>query len=340
MPLITTPRQLAKRAELYYQLGSMVSAGVSLMSALDMARKNPRTGVSTKTIDALLHHLRQGCTFTQSMEQVQGWLPEFDVALLSVGEKSGRLDSTFKLLANYYTTRAKIIRDAIMGMLMTIVTLHVFLMVFPLSLLIEFVKGLFDSHYSLCVPFILEKVLCFGILYGSVFVVAFLCQGGRGEGARAMVERAAQCVPVLRTAQRYLVLSRVAAALEALVNAGVSVVTGWEMAARASGSPALERLVASWKPKLAMGETPAALVSEAEYFPSVFADLYATGEHSGKLDETLARLQTYYQEEGFRTLKLFTGILNGVIYGLVVIVVAYNIISFWTNYYGAMMNQF
>jgi type II secretory pathway component PulF len=274
------------------------------------------------------------------MEQVQGWLPEFDVALLSVGEKAGRLDSTFRLLANYYATRAKIIRDAITGMLMTIVTLHVFLMVFPLSSLIGFVKGIFDGDYSLCLPFVLGKILCFGILYGSVFVVAFLCQGGRGEGARAMVERVTQCVPVLRTAQRYLVLSRVAAALEALVNAGVSIVTGWEMAARASGSPSLQRLVASWKPKLEMGQTPGALVSEADYFPATFADLYATGEHSGKLDETLRRLQTYYQEEGFRTLKIFTGILNGVVYALVVVVVAYNIIQFWTNYYGGMVKEF
>ncbi len=68
-------------------------------------------------------------------------------------------------------------------------------------------------------------------------------------------------------------------------------------------------------------------------------NLYHTGEISGKLDESLRRLQIFYQEEGFRSLKLFTRILNGVIYGLVVALVGYNVIHFWMNYYGNMMNN-
>ena len=67
------------------------------------------------------------------MKQVQGWLPEFDVALLSVGEESGRLDSSFKLLGRYYTSRAKIIRDTISGMIVTVMTLNVFLLDFSRS---------------------------------------------------------------------------------------------------------------------------------------------------------------------------------------------------------------
>jgi type II secretory pathway component PulF len=61
---------------------------------------------------------------------------------------------------------------------------------------------------------------------------------------------------------------------------------------------------------------------------------------SGKLDETLVRLHAYFEDEGFRTLRLFTRILNGVIYGTVVILVAFNIIHFWMNYYGNLLNDF
>jgi hypothetical protein len=38
-------------------------------------------------------------------------------------------------------------------------------------------------------------------------------------------------------------------------------------------------------------------------------------------------------------LRLFTRILNGTIYGLVVMVVAYNVIHFWVTYYGGIFKQ-
>ncbi len=65
------------------------------------------------------------------MGKVHGWMPEFDVALLAAGEASGRLDAAFKLLGRYYASRAKIIRDTISDLATTMLTLHVFLLVFP-----------------------------------------------------------------------------------------------------------------------------------------------------------------------------------------------------------------
>jgi hypothetical protein len=56
------------------------------------------------------------------------------------------------------------------------------------------------------------------------------------------------------------------------------------------------------------------------------------------LDDSLARLHAYFQEEGFRALRLFTRVFSGTVYGLVALVIAYNVIKFWLNYYSKMMN--
>lgn len=338
MSFIVTPGQLNRRAELYHQLGSMITAGVPLLKALEMASVNPAIRVSRKTILDLIECLQTGMTFTQSMTQVQGWLPDFDIALLAAGEKTGRLDSSFKLLSVYYASRAQIIRDTIAGLLTTIATLHVFLLVFPLGYLVSFVQGIFKNDYSLCIPFIVEKVAVFGILYGAVLFLIFACQGRRGERWRSLVEAGGRLIPFLRRAQKYLALSRLAAALEALVSAGVSIVSGWELATAACGSPSLRRQVATWKPRLESGSTPGELVNATPYFPQMFANLYNTGESSGQLDDTLARLHAYYQEEGFRMLRLFTRIMNGTIYGGIVLLVAFNVIRFYVNYFGSIMN--
>ena len=340
MSFLVTPAELNRRAELYNQLGATIAAGVPLVKALEMSSRSASVRSSRKTILGLIENLQAGYTFTDSMKRVQGWMSEFDIALLSVGEESGRLDVSFKLLSNYYTTRAKIIRDTISGLITTMATLHVFLLIFPLGLFTDFVvKGIFQGQYSMCLPFIIEKIVVFGSLYGLVLFLIFACQGKRGERWRLLVESIFQMIPLLRTAQKYLVLSRLATALDALTNAGVNVTKGWELAASAAGSPHLNREISGWKESIEQGMTPSDLVNQTAYFPELFANLYQTGEISGKLDETLSRLHVYYQEEGFRALRLFTRIMNGTIYGLVVLVVAYNIIHFWVTYYGGIFKQ-
>lgn len=336
---MVTPGQLNRRAQLYDQLGSVIAAGVPLIKALEMASRNKSLRGSQKTILALIGSLQAGHTFTDSMKNVQGWLPEFDVALLSVGEESGRLDVAFKQLARYYTARVKIIRDTIKGLIVTVMTLNVFLLVFPLGLLIAFAYGIMDGNFANCVPFLVEKVIVYGGIYGTVFFLIFACQGNRSEGWRAFVENIFMAVPLLRTALKYLALARLAAALDALLSAGVPVIRSWDLAAAASGSTRLKREVQAWTPQFENGVTPAEMVSQIRYFPEMFANLYSAAEVSGNHDETLQRLHVYFEEEGFNALHFFTRVMNGIIYGAITALIVFNIIRFWVNYYGAMMTS-
>jgi type II secretory pathway component PulF len=315
----------------------MITAGVPLIEALQMVGNNSGLRVSRKIIVTLVEHLKNGLSLTDSMVKIHGWLPEFDIALLSAGEHSGRIDYSFKQLGAYYATRSAIIRETLSGLLRTAITFHLFLFLFPLGMFFNFVLGIVNGHYSECVPFILWRAIVFGLLYGIIFFGIFACQGNRGKGWRALREHVTQAIPVLRTAQKYLVISRLSAALEALVISGVSIVKGWPMAAAASGSPHLEKAVAEWKPHLEGGSTPAELVRETPYFPEMFVNLYHTGEISGKLDESLGRLHTYFREEGFMKLRTFTKILNGMLYFFVAVLVGYFVVTFWVHYYQGIM---
>lgn len=336
---MTTPWELNRRAQLYEQLASMIAAGVPLTKALEMAARNPSIRAARKVIPALIGQMQEGHTFTDSMVKIKGWLPEFDVALLSVGEQTGRLDESFSLLARYYASRAKIIRDTLAGLAISMVTLHVFLLIFPLGFLISLARAIMDGRFSEAMPFFAEKFLVFGVIYGVVFFLVFACQGKRGERWRAPVESIFHMIPVLRTAVKHLAIARLASALGALTGAGVPVVKSWELSAAACGSPRLKREVLQRTPQIEGGLTPAEMVGQIGYFPEVFSNLYHTAELSGKLDETLVRLHTYFEEEGFRALRLFARILNGVIYGALVALVAFNVIRFWMHYYGGLLNS-
>src|SRR5436189_2495606 len=113
MALVITPRQLSQRAELYHQLSQLIDAGIGLPKALETLQRSPPVRSYRKALGKILESINDGSTFSHALRNVQGWMPEFDAALLEAGERSGRLPECFKLLAQYYTDRSQLAREVI-----------------------------------------------------------------------------------------------------------------------------------------------------------------------------------------------------------------------------------
>jgi type II secretory pathway component PulF len=324
MPLIITPGQLSRRADFYHQLGQLTSAGLGLIRALEQLKQHPPDRSYREPIRRLLEQIAEGCTLTDALQRSGHWLPAFDVALLQAGEHSGRLESCFRLLADYYTDRARLARQMIGDLAYPVFLLHFAIFIFPFAQF--FTSGNWIAYLSQTVGILIP-------LYVVVALMIFAGQSRHGETWRGWVESFLHPIPVLGVARHYLALARLAAALEALLSAGVTIIEAWELAATASGSPALRRTVLGWRPQVDEGQTPAEAITDSGRFPELFAAQYATGEISGQLDDTLRRLHIYYQEEGSRKLHAVSRWTPRAIYFCVVIMIAYRIIHFYTGYF-------
>lgn len=322
--MIITPGQLSRRADFYHQLGQLTGAGLGLLQALEQLRRNPPDRSYRQPLSRVLEQITAGTTLTEAVQSCGHWLPAFDVALLEAGEHSGRLDACFRLLADYYTDRARLARQMIGDLAYPAFLLHFAVFIFPFAQF--FTSGNWVAYLGQTLGVLIP-------LYVVVGLVVFAAQSRHGETWRAWFESLLNPVPVLGMARRYLALGRLAAALEALLSAGVTIIEAWEMAATASGSPALRRTVLGWRPMVNGGQTPAEAVSESGRFPELFVSQYATGEISGQLDSTLRRLHAYYQEEGSRKLHAVARWTPRAIYFCVVLIIAFRIIGFYTNYF-------
>jgi type II secretory pathway component PulF len=322
--VVITPGQLSRRADFYHQLGQLTGAGLGLIQALEQIRRNPPDRSYREPTGRVLEQITGGATFTDAVRGCGHWLPAFDIALLQAGEQSGRLDACFRLLANYYTDRARLARQIIGDLAYPAFLLHFAVFIFPFPRFFlsgDWVAYLFQT-FGVLIP-----------LYAVVALVVFAAQSRHGERWRAGVEALLHPMPVLGPARRDLALGRLAAALEALLSAGVTIIEAWELAAPASGSPALRRTVLGWRPQVNAGQTPAEAISASGRFPELFASQYATGEVSGQLDDTLWRLHTYYQEEGSRKLHAVARWMPRAVYLCIMLLIAYQVIRFYTGYF-------
>ncbi len=324
MPLIFTPGQLSRRADFYHQLGQLTGAGLGLLRALDQIKRNPPDRSYRKPVERVLADIAAGCTFTDALQRCGRWLPPFDLALLQAGEHSGRLDSCFRLLADYYADRARLARQMIADLAYPVFLFHFAVFIFPFAQF--FASGNWLVYLGKTMGVLLP-------IYAVIALIIFAAQSRHGEAWRGFLESLLRPIPVLGQARHYLALARLSAALEALLSAGVTIIEAWELAATASGSPALRRTVLAWRPLVDAGQTPAETVSASGRFPEMFGSQYATGEISGQLDDTLKRLHGYYQEEGSRKLHAVVTWTPRAIYLCVMLIIAYKIVNFYTGYF-------
>ncbi len=326
-----TPGQIARRADFYFQLASLISAGVPIIQALEMMGKScPRS--YEKHLDLVVASLNQGATFTQAIAETGGWLPAFDHALFAAGEQSGRLDATLRTLGSYYQERATLLRKLLSAAAYPFFILHMAILIFPTN----YLTGLFLNNGLNA--FVVQKISVLLPVYVVIALLIIAFQGNRGELWRALMERVTGLVPILGKARHELALSRLSAALEALLSAGVPIIQAWQLAAQASASKRLKGAVAVAVPRMEAGVTPSETLRQSSVFPEIFSSLYSTGEVSGQLDSTLERLHRYYEEQASQKLQNLANWTPKLLFLLVAIGIGYQVVSFYAGYFN-QLNQ-
>jgi type II secretory pathway component PulF len=317
-------------AELYHQLAMMNEAGLPLVQALKTLGTSRGLRSARSQLLAWATSIERGNTFSEAMTHARGNIPEFDLALLHAGEQSGRLDTCFKILSDYYDRRAQNIRTTRNHLAYPALIVHaaVFIIPFPAF----FQSGDLNAYLSGSLGLLLP-------LYLILFLISWAFDGARALAWRRIVETGVRLVPLLGSSLKFQALSRFCLALESLLNAGVGVSQSWCHAAVASGSPALESEVQSFPEALEQGITPSEWLEQAGFFPDLFKMSYAAGETSGRLDENLRRLRGVYEEEGARKLQAFSLWLPRLVYFSIVIIMAYHILTFYAGYYGGMIES-
>jgi type II secretory pathway component PulF len=327
MSLIVTPGQLKQKGEFYHQLAAMTSAGVTIMQGVDMLRRNAPSRQLKKTADHVMQGLVRGQNFTESLQQTGRQIPEFDISLIEAGEKSGRLDQCFRLLAEFYRERGQLASKVISQLAYPLFLFHFAVLIFPTNLLGDLVWK------SELMPFLINKVTVLVPVYAAVFFLLWMLRADRGATVRASIDNLAAAVPIVGGLRRDLALARLCAALEALINAGVTIIEAWDLAGRASGSPRIIRAIAQVKPRIQQGELPSDAISQQNIYPELFVSSYRTGEISGQLDDALRRLYRHYQESATEGMRRFAEWLPRLLYMGVAIAIGFQIISFYSAYF-------
>lgn len=308
------------------QLAELTEAGVPVVQCITSLQRFTPSSRFQEVLQSVSADIQRGQGLHQAMAGHPEVFSNVYLSMIKVGEASGNLPGLVARLADYLD------RDLeLRGKIRSALTYPVFILIFSMILVYAMVayllpgfepiwnqSGLDLRHYPITL-FLLKlsamthsfwdelfvAVICGGLLYG------FWKFANTPEGSKA-VDSFVYRLPVLSSFVQLTIMARSANTLGTLVNSGVPLVEGLELAARTAGNQVVTEAVEEVSRKVQQGSGLSAAFAETEVFPPLMIQMVSIGEEAGDLGKMLGRVAHYYQRQLDSAIKSFSSLIEPV----------------------------
>jgi len=289
------------------QMYSMTKAGVPILSSLNGIASSTGNERLSDALRTVLQHLESGLDLSASMAQCKDVFTPFYVNMVKVGETSGTLDAIFLELARYierdYQTRMQVKR-ALRYPTFVIVTIVGAIFAINILVIPSFAKVFAQFHAKL--PWstrLLVAVSDFTVHYwalmlgvaivGAIAWARYLATAG----GRLWWDKHKLRLPVIGKLLHRANLSRFARLFAMATKAGVPVVTGLNVVAKAIDNAYMQARIDDMQDGLQRGDSLTHTAAATGMMDSLVLQMISIGEESGAVDELLEEVAGFYDME-------------------------------------------
>jgi type IV pilus assembly protein PilC len=297
------------------QLSTMVGAGLPLVSALRILKAQSSKSMNT-VIEKVLTEVEAGSTLADALEVSGGGFTTVYLAMVRAGESAGVLDQVLRKLADNLDkdrefrgkTKGAMVYPVII--LIGIVVIVAIMMIVVVPKLTAMYK---DFGAELPTP---TKILMgiSGFFVNYWFIIAFVLIGGfiffsrwaKTEVGSLIVEQLTFRIPIWGKLRKDLILTEFARTVSVLLAAGIPILDTLQIVSETLGSKVYGAQVRQSATMVEKGISLAEAMQQLAIFPPILAQMVSVGEETGKLDEVLAKLATFYEGESEVKVKALT----------------------------------
>lgn len=297
------------------QLSTMITAGLPLTDALIILETQSSPAMQ-KITDSIRRDVEGGKTLSASLGKHPKVFNQVYISLVKAGESAGVLDKIMARLADTLEkqkefaakTKGALIYPVIVMLAMGVVAL--IMMIFVVPKLTDMYK---DFGAQLPLPtkilmgfssFIATFWYLVAILIGlAVFGVITYNKTPKGK---LKLDRLKLKLPIFGVIRTKVILVEMTRTLSLLVSAGISLLTSLEIVIGALENrvffDAMQKIIKS----VEKGQTFSSALARSEEFPVLMSQMVSVGEETGKLDEVLLKISTYFENESESAVKGLT----------------------------------
>ncbi|HVT41121.1 MAG TPA: type II secretion system F family protein [Gemmatimonadaceae bacterium] len=289
------------------QFSTMINSGLPLVQALDILSKQSESKALQAVTRQVVFDVESGHTVADALGKHPKAFSDLYVNMVAAGEAGGILDTILMRLATFMEKNNALVRKVKGAMIYPGVIMSVAAM--AITLLLIFVIPVFQDMFAsvnLTLPLATRFVIGLSSALKSYWWAIGLAIGGGGyllkkyyatPDGKLQVDRFLLHVPVLGDVLRKSAVSRFTRTLGTLISSGVSILDGLEITAKTAGNRVVQDAIMASRSSIAGGDTISAPLAKSNVFPPMVISMISVGEQTGGLDEMLAKIADFYDEE-------------------------------------------
>lgn len=330
------------------QLATMISSGLPLTEALSILEIQSKPALA-KVIGEILRDVQAGSTVADAMQKHSGVFSEVYISLVRAGEAAGALDDILKRLAANLErqkefrakTRGALIYPAIVTVGMIIVT--IVMMVFVVPKLAEMYQD-FDAELPVATQILIGTsnfiTGYWYIMIGLIVVGSFAFRAWKKSPiGLQQYDSMMLKMPVFGPLKAQIILTELTRTLGLLIGAGISLIEAVEIVHKGIQNKIYEDALDDALKNVKKGVPFSVSLSRQDVFPPLFPNMVAVGEETGKMDEVLLKVSSYFEDEAEHLIKNLTTALEPLIMVVLGVGVGFLVLSIIMPIYN-LTNQF
>ncbi len=318
------------------QLANLIKSGIPILRTLELIGEQIRNPYFKKAIENIYEEVKDGKSFSQSLEEYPLIFSNFYVTMIKAGEESGNLKVMVADVASYLDEQQQIaskVRSAIaypifMGIfgLGTVIFILTYVMPNITSIFVNFDQELpLPTQIVMAVSdFLIHNWLW--MLGGSIVIAILIKQWDRTKEGRLYKSQVLLSIPFLGPFILKVELARFCRTLQLLLKSGIPIVRAMQLSTPVVGSEVIAVELRKCQDDLLAGRSLGGSFKDLRIVPAMLGDLIVVGEESGSLSATLSDIADTYEQETNESIKLLTTLLEpamilavGSIIGVIVI---------------------
>lgn len=308
------------RAVLTHQWGTLLDAGVPLLTSLEMLATSIEPEGLRSVVSAIRQDVEKGMMVSASLRRYPSIFPDWYVHMVEVGEATGLLDRVLLRLAAYEERcaarkkklLAALTYPAVLVGIATLVLLGLLIWIVPLF---ERVFVELGGALPWLTRFVIDGSLVVRTYGGGGLLLLILIGGGlwaasRTARGRWLIDRWLLGVPIAGEVMRKSAAAHFAETLGILLKSGVPILEGLRMTATSMSNAVMAQVVHAARIEVSQGMPVSETLSRSGVFPAMVTQMIAIGEASGALDSMLEKIATLYEQETTHTIAALTTLLE------------------------------
>jgi type IV pilus assembly protein PilC len=322
------------------QMATMMKAGVPLLQSFDIIAEGFDNPNMRKLVDDLKQEVAAGNSFAAALRKKPQYFDDLYCNLVDSGEQSGALETLLDRVATYKekteALKAKIKKA--MNYPIAVVVVAIIVSAILLIKVVPQFQEVFANFGAELPAFTLMVIGLSEALQEWWFVVlagfiagafAFKEAHKRSEKFRNWFDRLLLKVPVVGDILYKSSVARFARTLSTTFAAGVPLVDALDSVAGATGNVVFRSATMKVKNDVSTGMQLNFSMRTTGTFPTMAVQMTAIGEESGSLDEMLAKVATFYEDEVDNMVDSLTSLMEPMIMAVLGVLVGGLIIAMY-----------